>query len=233
MAGIQIKKVLLLLSIILLIVSAIIIQLNMFIVDSTFRPVYNIFFYHVSSAWIAYVTFTVNLICSIMYLKTKNLKWDYYAQSSVIIGVVFAAVALVTGSLWFNSTSGNYQNVYWNWDPRQTMTLVLFFAYMSYLIFRNMIDNKDLKSKLSAVLGLVLFPTVPLSYLAAIIFASLHPVIEPTPSNIYWDPFKLFTLFFTVFTFTIFFISTLKTLVDLSKRKDELDKILHNQLEAT
>ncbi len=231
MAGITTNKYLLL-SILLLVINGIIIQLNTFIINLDFRPVYNIFFYHVSSAWIAYATFTINLICSVLFLRTKNLKWDYYGQSSVIIGVVFAAVALITGSLWFNSTSGNYQNIYWNWDPRQTMTLVLLFSYMSYLLFRNMIDNKDLKSKLSAILGLVLFPTVPLSYFATIIFASLHPMIEPSPSNIYWDSFKLFTLFFTLIAFTVFFIFTLKKLVDLARRKDELEKILHKQLEA-
>ncbi|NVM28738.1 MAG: cytochrome c biogenesis protein CcsA [Candidatus Helarchaeota archaeon] len=215
----------------ILFVDLLLISLNSFHVESVFRPVYNVFFYHVSSAWLSYLTFTVSLICSVMYLKTKEMKWSRYGKNSVLIGVLFAAVALITGSLWFNATSGNYQNIFWNWDPRQTMTLVLLFSYISYLIYWSMIEDPTQKAKLTSILGIVLFPTVPLSYFAAIIFASLHPLIEPSPSNIYWDPFKIFTLIFTVITVTIFYIYTLKKLGELDERKAKLGGLYHKKME--
>lgn len=225
------KKYLFLITISLLIINLILISLNTFYVDSNLRPVYNVFFYHVSSAWVAYLTFTVSLICSVIYLKTNEARWDRFAKNSILIGVLFAAVALITGSLWFNATSGNYQNIYWNWDPRQTMTLVLLFSYVAYLIFRSMVEDRDQKAKLSAVLGIVLFPTVPLSYFAAIIFASLHPLIEPSPSNIYWDALKIVTLIFTVITTTIFYLYSLRKLSELDQHREQLDEVIQAKLE--
>ncbi len=224
-------KYLFIITILILLFDLLLISLNTFYVDSLFRPVYNVFFYHVSSAWLAYVTFTMSLICSVMYLKTKNKKWSWYGKNSVIIGVLFTAGALIIGALWFNATSGRYQNVYWNWDPRQTMTLVLLFSYISYLIFASMIDDPTQKAKLTSILGIVLFPTVPLSYYAAKIFVTLHPLIEPTPSDPYWDPFKIFTLIFTVFAVTLFFIYVLKKLVEIDEQKAELGELYQKKME--
>lgn len=228
----NLNTILLVITLALLGIDLILISLNTFYISAELRPVYNVFFYHVSSAWISYVTFSLTLVFSIFYLKTKDFKWSRHGKNSVLIGVLFSAVALITGSLWFNATSGNYNNIYWNWDPRQTMTLVLFFSYVAYLLFGSMIEGKELRAKLTSILGIVFFPTVPLSYFAAIIFASLHPIIEPSPSNIYWDPLKLVTLIFTVITVTIFFIYALKRLGEVDQQKEALDELIQKKMEA-
>ena len=215
----------------LLLINLLIISFNTFYKDSNLRPVFNVFFYHVSMAWVAYVTFTVSLICSILYLRSQGTKWDRFAKNSIIIGVLFAAGAIITGALWFNAANDSYGGTYWTWEPRQTMTLVLLLSYLSYLIFRNMIEDKDQRAKLSAVLGIVLFPTVPLSYFAAIIFEGLHPIIEPTPSDLYWDTFKIFTLIFTVIITTIFYLYSLRRLNELDKRQEKLDELIQMKLE--
>ncbi|MFX1531241.1 MAG: cytochrome c biogenesis protein CcsA, partial [Promethearchaeota archaeon] len=198
------------------------------------RIVYIVFFYHVSGAWLAYLSFGISLLFHVFYLKKRNIKWNRLGTNSIIVGVVFTTLALVTGSLWYNATSGDYNNIYWQWsDARQTMTLVLLLSYLAYLIFRSMIEDKEVKAKLSSVLGIALFPTVPLSYFSVELFTSLHPLINPTPGesgNIYWDPVKIFMLIFNLIAFTILFFHVIQRLGELDNAKAKLEEIIQIRL---
>ena len=222
----------------LLIISLSLLIINLFLIFglTTFsRIVYIIFFYHVSAAWLSYFSFGVSLVSHILYLNQKKMKWSNLGKNSVIVGVFFVAFTLITGSLWFNATSGAYNNIFWQWsDPRQTTTLILLFSYVAYLIFRNYIEEQEKKAKLSAILGIVFFPTVPLSYLSAIIFTSLHPLINPNPGepgNIYWDPIKLFSLFFNLIAITLLFVYLVRELYALDLAKQKLHKLLQIKME--
>lgn len=198
------------------------------------RVVYIIFFYHVSGAWLAYLSFGISLMFHALYLKKRNINWNRLGTNSIIVGVFFTIFALITGSLWYNATSGDYNNVFWQWsDARQTMTFVLLLSYLAYLIFRSMIEDKEKRAKLSSVLGVALFPTVPLSYFSALIFTSLHPLINPTPGepgNIYWDSIKLFMLIFNLTAITILFFYIINKFGELDKAKAELNEIIQKRL---
>ncbi|MHA2390716.1 MAG: cytochrome c biogenesis protein CcsA [Promethearchaeota archaeon] len=207
---------------------------NLIIWGSPNRIVYLIFFYHVSGAWLAYLSFGISLLFHILYLKKREINWNRLGTNSIIVGVFFTAFTLITGSLWYNATSGDYNNIYWQWsDARQTMTLILLLSYLAYLIFRSTVEDREKKAKLSSVLGIALFPTVPLSYFSAIIFTSLHPLINPTPGepgNIYWDPVKIFMLLFNLIAITILFFYVIQKLGELDKTKENLDKIIQRKL---
>ncbi|MEJ2293612.1 MAG: cytochrome c biogenesis protein [Candidatus Lokiarchaeota archaeon] len=218
---------------ILLGISLVMLIINLFLIFGVGvfdRFVYVIFFYHVSSAWLSYLSFAVSFISHIIYLRTKNSKWINLGKNSIMIGVVFAAVTLITGSLWYNATTGNYNNIFWQWsDARQTTTLVLFLSYVSYLIFRNLIEVKNKRDELSGILGIILFPTIPLSYISVLLFNSLHPLINPNPGEsgyIYWDPIKLFILLFNLTAMTIFFIYLNREMKMLDASKEELSRII-------
>lgn len=221
-----------------LIISLSLLIINLFLIFgfATFDEiVYVIFFYHVSAAWLSYFSFGVSLICHILYLKQKKMNWSNLGKNSIIVGVFFVAFTLITGSLWYNATSGAYNNIYWQWsDPRQTTTLILLLSYVAYLIFRNFIEDREKKAKLSAILGIVFFPTVPLSYLSAIIFTSLHPLINPNPGepgNIYWDFIKLFSLFFNLIAITLLFVYLVRELNELDMTKQKLQELLQIKME--
>ena len=207
---------------------------NLIVWGSPNRLVYIIFFYHVSGAWLAYLSFGISLLFHILYLKKREINWNRLGTNSIIVGIFFTAFTLITGSFWYNATSGDYNNVYWQWsDARQTMTLVLLLSYLAFLIFRSMIDDKEKKAKLSSVLGITLFPTVPLSYFSAIIFTSLHPLINPTPGetgNIYWDPVKIFMLLFNLIAITILFFYVIHKLGEVDKEKERLEEIIQKRL---
>ncbi|MHA2400902.1 MAG: cytochrome c biogenesis protein CcsA [Promethearchaeota archaeon] len=232
----------------LLIISLVMLIFNLFFIigltsselviwGSPNRTVYAIFFYHVSGAWLAYFSFGVSLAAHVLYLRNKKVIWSRVGKNSILVGVFFTAFALITGSLWFNATSGSYGSRpqdYWQWgDGRQTMTFVLLISYIAFLIFRSVIEDKEKKEKLSAALGIALFPTVPLSYFSAIIFETLHVLINPTPGepgNIYWDPVKIFILLFNLIAMTLFFVYVVKQLVALDEAKEKLNLIIQRRL---
>ncbi|HID29260.1 MAG TPA: hypothetical protein EYP19_04565 [Desulfobacterales bacterium] len=59
-----------------------------------------IFYFHVPSAWVAFLAFAVVFIASILFLWKKKRTWDMVAHSSAEIGVVFTTLVLITGPLW-------------------------------------------------------------------------------------------------------------------------------------
>ena len=61
--------------------------------------VQRIFYYHVSSGWIAALAFLVTLITSIIFLATQNKSYDRVAMSSAEIGVIFTTMNIVSGWL--------------------------------------------------------------------------------------------------------------------------------------
>ncbi len=204
------------------------------------RIVNIIFFYHVAAAWVSYLSFAVSLLYHIKYLRHSKIEHYLFGRSSVVVGVVFAAVTLITGSLWFNATSAGYANIFWSWnDARQTTTLVLFLAYFSYLIFGGAIKEQNRGARLSSLLGIVLFPMVPLSYLSVVLFNSpFHPLITPNPSDergghIYWDVAKIIVLLLNVLGTSLLYLDLAKRLVSVELKRINLERITKHRLEAT
>lgn len=135
------------------------------------RHGYKIFFFSMEAAAITYIAFTVVLVSSILYLRSKELKWDMLASSSARIGIIFTTILLVNGAIFSNLAWG----AYWNWDPRQTMSLFLWFTLAAYLSLRTAIDNVESRARLSAVLGIFGFIGVPLTNISTRIWLSNHP----------------------------------------------------------
>ena len=139
-----------------------------------------IFFQHVAPALVAYGAFGVTLVCGIMYLWKGNLKYDILGAAAVKIGLLFATITLFSGMLWAHATWG----AYWNWDPRETTTLILWIAYACVLAYRASVSDRESRAQFGSIFGIVAFPMVILSYLSIEIWGSLHPiVIEPTGLN--------------------------------------------------
>ena len=57
--------------------------------EATLGDVQRIFYFHVASAWTAFLAFFVVFGAGIAYLRTRALKWDALASSSAEIGVIF------------------------------------------------------------------------------------------------------------------------------------------------
>ena len=131
-----------------------------------------IFYIHVPSALIAYISIGVVAFGSIMYLWKRTPNWDRLAYASAEIGVILTTLTLVTGSVWGRPVWG----AWWSWaDARLVTTLVMWLVYVSYLMLRSLGDRGPGTSRAAAVLGILGFANVPITYLSV---GFLHP--DPT-----------------------------------------------------
>ncbi len=111
---------------------------------------YRIFYFHVPSAMLGMSGIGIALIFSVLYLITKDFRWDSIAAGITEVSMVFCTMFLVTGSLWGRIAWG----VWWAWDPRLTSALVLWLIGSGYLMLRRAIDEPTTRARLSAVLSI-------------------------------------------------------------------------------
>src|SRR5271170_4040055 len=138
--------------------------------EQTMGDVQRIFYYHVPSAWTAFILFFINFVASIVYLIWRNQKADIVALVSAEVGVVFCTVNLVTGPIWARPVWG----IWWTWDLRLTLTLVLWLIYVSYLMLRRFSTGGQ-TPVLAAVLAVLGALDVPLVYFSIWFFRTQHP----------------------------------------------------------
>lgn len=194
--------------------------------ERTMGDVQRIFYYHVPSAWTAFLLFLINFVASVQYLvsprpSAKRIAgWvviaigligcvaafvvplpdgvmpsavattalalvalyflvgryfpgqslDVLALVSAEVGVVFCTVVLVTGPIWARPVWG----IWWTWDLRLTLTLVLWLIYVSYLMLRRFSTSSQ-TPVLAAVLAIFGALDVPLVYFSIWFFRTQHP----------------------------------------------------------
>jgi heme exporter protein C len=138
--------------------------------ERTMGDVQRIFYYHVPSAWTAFLLFLINFAASVVYLIRRDSKSDIIALVGAEVGVVFCTVVLVTGPIWARPVWG----IWWTWDLRLTLTLVLWLIYVSYLVLRRFSTSSQ-TAKLAAVLAVFGALDVPLVYFSIWFFRTQHP----------------------------------------------------------
>lgn len=189
--------------------------------DATLGESQRIFYFHVSYAWIGFLSLFCNFVGSIMYLIKKDRFWDIVAVSSAEIGIAFCLVVLTTGPIWGKAAWG----AWWTWDPRLVTFLILTFIYVAYMVVRNSIDEETKRGRFSAVIGIIGFLNVPLTYVASHLWRTIHPnVIQPGRK---WsmDNDMTMTLRVSIISITILFIFLLLRRMDLEVMKDRLAEL--------
>lgn len=138
--------------------------------EQTMGDVQRIFYYHVPSAWTAFILFTINFVASIVYLIKRSAKADAVAVTTAEVGVVFCTIVLITGPLWARPVWG----IWWTWDVRLTSTLVLWLIYASYLMLRRF-SSSGQTPVIAAALAVFGALDVPLVYFSIWFFRTQHP----------------------------------------------------------
>ena len=138
--------------------------------ERTMGDVQRIFYYHVPSAWTAFLLFLINFVASVVFLIRRDSSSDILALVSAEVGVVFCTVVLITGPIWARPVWG----IWWTWDLRLTLTLVLWLIYVSYLMLRRFSTSSQ-TPVLAAVLAIFGALDVPLVYFSIWFFRTQHP----------------------------------------------------------
>ena len=66
------------------------------------------------------------------FVRRRGATWDDIASASIDVAVAFGAIALVSGSIWAKAA----WDVWWNWEPRLAITLLLWLVLVGYSLVR-------------------------------------------------------------------------------------------------
>ena len=167
--------------------------------------VQKIFYFHLPLAFMAFLSYFVAFVSGVLYLAKKDIKWDIIGSASVEIGVVFTTLILITGSLWARPI----WNTWWTWDPRLTSSLILWLIYVAYIILRMSVEQAERRATFCAVMAIVGFIDVPIVFLSARLWRTIHPVVIKSKS-IDMEPAMISVLAISMAAFLLFWITLIK-----------------------
>jgi heme exporter protein C len=168
--------------------------------------VQRIFYIHVPAAWVAFLAFGIVAFASAVYLWLGDERADMAAKASAEGGMVFTTIVLLTGPLWGKIAWGTY----WTWEPRLTLTLLLWFIYLGYFMVRSATENPEKGKRFAAVVGIIGALNIPLIHVSVLWFRSLHPqpvVLKAEGPTLHPD--MLTTVLTGVVAFTFLFLGTM------------------------
>ncbi|MEZ5361515.1 MAG: cytochrome c biogenesis protein CcsA [Bryobacterales bacterium] len=160
--------------------------------EASMGVVQRIFYFHVPSAFVAFTAFTIGGVASIRFLARRESRFDDLSVSANEVGLLFAIVNLVTGSLWAKPIWG----VWWAWDARLTTMLLLALIYVAYLILRQSVVEPTQRAVVCAVVSIFGMVDIPIVYMANQWWRTQHPapVLSGEGSL---DPRMRFVLYFS------------------------------------
>ena len=177
-----------------------------------------IFYFHVPMAWLSFLAFSLTFLGSILYLWRGKRRWDDIAYCGAEIGVVFAFLNIVTGSIWARPAWGHW----WVWDPRLTSMLVLWLIYVGYLLLRSYTPAHQ-APRFAAVVGIAGYLDVPIVYFAIHWWRTQHPGPVITSGGLH--PTMLTTFLVSLAAFTLFFILLARLRVGLRALEAEIEEM--------
>jgi heme exporter protein C len=182
-----------------------------------------IFYFHVPLAIVSFEAFFLVLIGSVLYLWRRNSRWDSLAHAGAEIGVIFATLALVTGSIWAKGIWDRW----WSWDPKLTTTLILWLIYVGYLVLRGYAPSQRQGARFAAVVGIIGFVDVPIIYFASQWWGGLHPetVAGPLAAPNSLNGSMFLGLLFSMVTFTLLLLLLVWQRISQHTSKESLQQI--------
>lgn len=159
---------------------------------------------HVPTLWLAFLAFGVTALGSVLYLITKNRRWDRLAAASAEIGVLFSVIGLFTGMVWGQAVWGQA----WDWgDARLATTAVMIFVYIAYLALRQAISDPEVRARRAAILGAVAVIQVPLVYFSVNLVRTLHQTQSIRPDGSTMPSEILIPMLVNLGAFTLLYVA--------------------------
>ena len=188
--------------------------------------VQRVFYFHVGTAWTALLGFIFSAILSVIYLITKDLKWDRIQVAAIEVSMVFFFITIVLGSIWARPA----WNTWWTWDPRLTTATITELIYIAYFMLRQGIDDPDRRARFGAVYALLGGISAPITFFAIRLFRTIHPVViggsnVDAEGSFSMTADMLSVFFFALFAFTIIFIDLFWNRIRLGNLQEQVEQL--------
>jgi heme exporter protein C len=144
--------------------------------ESTMGLVQKVFYFHMPPAMLMLLSAIFCGVVSSVYLIRRRPMYDWMAYAAAELTVLYGAMAMVTGPLWARKAWG----VWWVWDPRLTMSFLLWMIFISYLLLRRY--GGPGSEMLAAGLAVFGMATSPFVYLSVNIWRTIHPLTTVVPT---------------------------------------------------
>jgi heme exporter protein C len=129
-----------------------------------------IMFVHVPSAWLSMGGYAMLAVLGASLLVWRHPLAALMARAAAPVGASFAAVCLLTGSLWGRPMWGTY----WVWDARLTSMLLLFFLYLGHIALSRAYDEPERGDRAAAILALIGVINLPIIKFSVDWWNTLH-----------------------------------------------------------
>lgn len=182
-----------------------------------------IFYFHVPLGWLGMLSIVIVFFASLMHLITGKEKWDSLAHASAELGVLFATLILVTGSIWAKPVWG----IWWTWDAKLTTTLLLWFIYVGYLMIRAYAPQGSQGRRFASVVALIGAIDAPLIYMATVWWRTAHPDLNigPLADEGSLESRMALTFLISMITFTVLYTYILVERYSLKRTEAALDEL--------
>ena len=174
--------------------------------ESTMGIVQRIYYIHIPAWWVAFLAFGIVALCSAVYLWLGDERLDRAAVTGAEAGMIFTTIGLLTGPLWGRVAWGTW----WEWEPRLTSALLLWFIFLGYFLVRRSTVNPEQGKRFAAVVGVIGVLDIPFIHVSVTWFRSLHPeavVLNPEGFAMNLDPSMGATLGVGLLAFSLVFAS--------------------------
>jgi heme exporter protein C len=199
--------------------------------EAVMGNVQRVFYFHVGTAWVALLGFIIAALSGIVYLITKDMKWDRFEVAAVEVSTVFFFITIVLGSIWARPA----WNTWWTWDPRLTTASVTELIYIAYFMLRQGIEDPEKRARFGAIYTLLGGLSAPITFMVIRLFRTIHPVVIGGGNAAAQGGFDMTvdmrtTFFFALFAFTIIFIDLIWHRLRLGALQEKVEQL---KLEAS
>ena len=157
------------------------------------------------------------------HFMTRREEWDSLAYSAAEVGLLLTTLGIVTGAMWAKPTWG----IWWTWDPKLTLTLVLWFIYVGYLMLRSYGPKGSQGARYGAVVAIIGAIDAPIVYYAAELWRTNHPalVIGPAAESGGMDSSMAMVLLASMVAFALLYVYVLVERYALRRSEAEADEL--------
>lgn len=130
-----------------------------------------IMYAHVSVAWICFLAVLLLGIFAMIFLWRGGKMMDIMAIVTAEMALFYSGLTLVGGMIYSKPTIG----VFWTWDPKLTLTAIMFLLLVGYFVTRALIQDPMQRGRVSSVIAILVLVSLPFNWFAAVFWRTAHP----------------------------------------------------------